>query len=47
MNLIPVFGAALAVGFLGERLYAYHLIGAGLVVAGIFLAVRRGRQESR
>ena len=47
VNLIPVFGAALAVGFLGERLFAYHLIGAGLVVAGIFLAVRRGRQESR
>ena len=41
LNLIPVFGAALAVGFLGERLFAYHLIGAGLVVIGIFLAVRR------
>lgn len=41
LNLIPVFGAALAVGFLGERLYAYHFIGAGLVVTGIFLAVRR------
>ena len=41
LNLIPVFGAALAVAFLGERLFAYHLIGAGLVVAGIFLAVRR------
>ena len=41
LNLIPVFGAALAVGFLGERLFAYHFVGAGLVVAGIFLAVRR------
>ena len=40
LNLIPVFGAALAVGFLGERLFAYHLVGAGLVVIGIFLAVR-------
>ena len=40
LNLIPVFGAALAVGFLGERLFAYHLVGAGLVITGIFLAVR-------
>ena len=40
LNLIPVFGAALAVGFLGERLFAYHLVGAGLVVIGFFLAVR-------
>ena len=43
LNLIPVFGAALAVGFLGERLFAYHLVGAGLVVTGIFLAVRPSR----
>lgn len=40
LNLIPVFGAALAVGFLGERLFAHHLVGTGLVVTGIFLAVR-------
>ena len=39
VNLIPVFGAGLAILFLGERLFAYHLIGAGLVVTGIFLAV--------
>ena len=47
LNLIPVFGTALAVGFLGERLFAYHLAGAGLVVAGIFLAVRPARDLSR
>ncbi len=41
LNLIPVFGTSLAIGFLGERLFAYHLVGAGLVVTGIFLAVRR------
>ena len=41
LNLIPVFGAGLATGFLGERLYAFHLVGAGLVFTGIFLAVRR------
>jgi drug/metabolite transporter (DMT)-like permease len=41
VNLIPISGAALAVVFLGERLYPYHLIGAAFVFAGIYLAVRR------
>jgi drug/metabolite transporter (DMT)-like permease len=41
VNLIPVAGAAMAGLFLGERLYVYHLIGAGFVVVGIWLAVRR------
>ena len=40
LNLIPIFGSALAVAFLGERLFAYHLVGAGLVIAGILLVVR-------
>jgi drug/metabolite transporter (DMT)-like permease len=41
VNLIPVSGAALAMIFLGERLYSYHLIGAAFVFAGIYLSVRR------
>ena len=41
LNLIPVFGAVLAIVFLRERIFGYHLIGAFLVVIGIFLAVRR------
>ena len=41
VNLIPVSGAALAVVFLGERLFAYHVIGAIFVITGIYLAVRR------
>lgn len=41
VNLIPVFGASFAMIFLGERLYAYHVMGAALVFAGIFLSVRR------
>lgn len=40
-NLIPVSGAVLAMIFLGERLYAYHLAGAVFVFIGIYLAVRR------
>ena len=41
LNLIPLFGAGLAVAFLGERLFGYHVIGVGLVITGIFLAVKR------
>jgi drug/metabolite transporter (DMT)-like permease len=41
VNLIPVSGAALAVVFLDERLYTYHIIGALFVIVGIYLAVRR------
>jgi drug/metabolite transporter (DMT)-like permease len=41
VNLIPVFGALFAISFLGERLYVFHVVGAGLVFAGIFLAIRR------
>jgi drug/metabolite transporter (DMT)-like permease len=35
-----VFGAAFAMLFLGERLYAFHLIGAALVFLGILITVR-------
>jgi drug/metabolite transporter (DMT)-like permease len=44
VNLIPISGAALAMTFLGERLYAYHLAGAAFVFAGIYLALR-GRES--
>lgn len=37
LNLLPVFGAALAVALLGEQVEPYHLIGAALVFAGLFL----------
>lgn len=40
VNLIPVSGAALAMIFLDERLYAYHLVGAAFVFTGIFFAAR-------
>ncbi len=42
VNLIPVSGAALAMLILGERLFVYHIVGAAFVLAGIWLAVRRG-----
>jgi drug/metabolite transporter (DMT)-like permease len=41
VNLIPISGAALAMIFLDERLFVYHLVGAAFVFAGIYLSVRR------
>jgi len=41
LNLIPLFGAGLAVVFLGERLFGYHVFGVCLVITGIFLTVKR------
>lgn len=41
LQLMPVFGALLAVAFLDERMAVYHWLGAGLVLAGIVLARRR------
>jgi drug/metabolite transporter (DMT)-like permease len=41
LQLMPVFGALLAVAFLGEHLAAYHWLGGALVLAGILLAWRR------
>lgn len=46
LNLIPVFGAALAIAFLGERLFFFHVAGAGMVAIGIYL-VTRTRAEKR
>jgi len=40
VNLIPVSGAVLAMVFLGERLFAYHLVGAAFVFVGIYFSIR-------
>ncbi len=42
INLIPVFGVALATTFLGEKLHAYHIIGGLLVITGLVLAAGPG-----
>lgn len=39
INLVPVFAAILAITFLRERLYLYHLVGAGLISSGIYLVL--------
>lgn len=41
LQLVPLFGAALATLFLGERLQVYHLVGFALILTGITLTSRR------
>jgi drug/metabolite transporter (DMT)-like permease len=45
VNLVPIFGAFMAVGLLGEPLAAYHVVALALVIGGIALA-QRGRTRS-
>lgn len=45
VNLMPVFGAALAVLLLGERITLPQVVGAAFVFAGILLVQRRGAAE--
>lgn len=43
-HLMPVFGVALAVIFLGERIQIYHAFGIALIAAGLALASLRGNR---
>lgn len=45
-HLVPVFGSALAIFLLGERLQLFHLIGYALVLAGVITASRQGSAKS-
>lgn len=47
VNLMPVFGAGLAVLLLGEGIAASQVVGAGFVFAGILLVQRRGGSQGR
>jgi drug/metabolite transporter (DMT)-like permease len=40
-HVIPVFGAAMAIVFLGERPQLFHVIGFALVLTGVFVASRQ------
>ena len=44
LNLIPVFGAILAISFIGEQLFTYHFIGGALVALGITMVITQGRR---
>src|SRR5438105_5461767 len=40
-HVVPVFGAIMAIAFLGERPQLFHIIGFALVLTGVFVASRR------
>jgi len=40
-HVVPVFGAAMAMVFLGERPQLFHFIGFALVLTGVYVASRR------
>lgn len=43
IHLMPVFGSIMAIAFLDERFKLFHVIGIGLILAGIMLATQRRR----
>lgn len=45
VNLVPAFGALMAVGLLGEPFAAYHVVALALVVGGVAVAQRAPRQR--
>ena len=40
-HVVPVFGSAMAIVFLGERPQAFHIVGFALVLTGVFVASRK------
>jgi drug/metabolite transporter (DMT)-like permease len=40
LNMIPLFSACFATVFAGERIQSYHLIGAVLIIGGVYLTNR-------
>jgi drug/metabolite transporter (DMT)-like permease len=42
-HLVPVFGAAMAIAFLGERPQLFHIVGFALVLTGVYVASRKQR----
>ncbi|MDP6120820.1 MAG: DMT family transporter, partial [Rhodospirillales bacterium] len=41
IHLVPVFGISMAIVFLGEVFSVAHLVGMGLIFAGVAIAARR------
>ena len=44
-HVVPVFGAVMAIVFLGERPQLFHIIGFALVLTGVFVASRKPAKE--
>jgi drug/metabolite transporter (DMT)-like permease len=46
-HLIPVFGSAMAIFFLGEQPHWFHLFGYALVLSGVYVASRKPAAPSK
>ena len=46
-SLIPVFASVIAVVFLSEKLYLYHILGGLFIFSGVFLVIRYGSAETK
>jgi drug/metabolite transporter (DMT)-like permease len=46
-HVVPLFGSAMAIVFLGERPQLFHVIGFVLVLTGVFVASRKTSAPSR
>jgi len=42
LHLLPLFGTALAIVFLGETFQAFHAVGFATILAGVIVATRKG-----
>jgi drug/metabolite transporter (DMT)-like permease len=45
-HVVPVFGSAMAMVFLGERPQLFHIVGFALVLTGVFVASRKPRMQA-
>ena len=45
-HVVPVFGSAMAIVFLGEHPQLFHIIGFALVLTGVFVASRKPAHAS-
>lgn len=46
-HLVPVFGSAMAILFLGEQMRLFHIVGYMMVLAGVIIASRQQRPPAR
>ena len=46
MHLVPMFGAIMAIAFLGETVHLFHLAGFALILVGVWLASRPARLQA-
>ena len=47
IHLMPVFGTVMAVGFLGERLFWFHILGAAAIATGIYFSLHQKKLPAR